>query len=193
MLVPAPAILLSLLAPAFGSPTPSSSPISARVIASRPTATVRPLHATSSAHASLRRATHVTQSASTISREAVAFVAASPSSTAFHRSVQPITTSRPVAVTSAAAPAASGAPGSLEFLALKDHNDFRALHNASALAWNASLAMGAQGWANQCMFKHSGGPFGENLAVSAIRRPLCFHFPRSKRTGVLTAHRWIGR
>lgn len=83
----------------------------------------------------------------------------------------------------------SGASDSLQFAALKTHNDFRALHGkfkihrllrvdagltfieflgANPLNWNATLVAAAQKWANGCQFKHSGGtlgPYGENLAA----------------------------
>jgi hypothetical protein len=41
-------------------------------------------------------------------------------------------------------------------------------HGASALTWADDLEAAAQKWANNCVFKHSGGtlgPFGENLAA----------------------------
>ncbi|OXV05865.1 hypothetical protein Egran_06367 [Elaphomyces granulatus] len=43
-------------------------------------------------------------------------------------------------------------------------NLYRQYHNASALIWNDTLADYAQRWANQCQWKHSSGPYGENLA-----------------------------
>ncbi|KAM0755915.1 PR-1-like protein [Meredithblackwellia eburnea MCA 4105] len=64
----------------------------------------------------------------------------------------------------------SGAPGSLEYLALKTHNDFRALHGANPLVWSDTLAAAAQTWANKCVWQHSMGavgPYGENLAATA--------------------------
>ncbi|KAI0067671.1 PR-1-like protein [Artomyces pyxidatus] len=51
---------------------------------------------------------------------------------------------------------------------LSAHNSVRSAHGASDLTWSDSLAATAQGWANNCVFKHSGGtlgPFGENLAA----------------------------
>ncbi|KAF8922373.1 CAP domain-containing protein [Mucidula mucida] len=51
---------------------------------------------------------------------------------------------------------------------LKGHNDVRAQHGASDLTWSDDLAAAAQQWANNCVFKHSGGtlgPYGENLAA----------------------------
>lgn len=60
--------------------------------------------------------------------------------------------------------------GSLQWKAMKSHNDFRSLHGAQPLIWNQTLAVAAQRWGDRCQFKHSGGvlgPFGENLAVSS--------------------------
>ncbi|KAL4802795.1 CAP domain-containing protein [Aspergillus unguis] len=43
-------------------------------------------------------------------------------------------------------------------------NAYRAVHNASDLTWNDTLAGFAKDWAETCWWKHSGGPYGENLA-----------------------------
>jgi len=51
---------------------------------------------------------------------------------------------------------------------LSAHNSVRAQHGAAPLSWSNNLAAKAQQWANNCVFKHSGGqlgPFGENLAA----------------------------
>ncbi|RPD82630.1 PR-1-like protein [Lentinus tigrinus ALCF2SS1-7] len=51
---------------------------------------------------------------------------------------------------------------------LQAHNSIRAQHGASPLSWSDNLASAAQGWANNCVFQHSGGKlgaFGENLAA----------------------------
>mgnify|MGYP001597815461 CR=1 FL=1 len=53
-----------------------------------------------------------------------------------------ITGDLPVAFVATALP--SGKPGSLEYKALKAHNDFRALHGAKALVWSTKLAAGAK-------------------------------------------------
>ncbi|ODO10172.1 hypothetical protein I350_02401 [Cryptococcus amylolentus CBS 6273] len=45
------------------------------------------------------------------------------------------------------------------------HNNYRAQHGAKALTWNSTLASYAQTYANKCVFKHSGGKYGENLAA----------------------------
>ncbi|KAI8141622.1 CAP domain-containing protein [Fennellomyces sp. T-0311] len=48
--------------------------------------------------------------------------------------------------------------------ALKVHNEYRAKHGVPALKWSTKLEKYAQSWSNQCNFKHTGGPYGENLA-----------------------------
>jgi hypothetical protein len=56
-------------------------------------------------------------------------------------------------------------PNDLETDILNSTNFYRYEDNATALTWNASLASYAQSWASHCQFKHSGGPYGENLAA----------------------------
>lgn len=55
---------------------------------------------------------------------------------------------------------------------LNSTNTYRAQHNATALAYNTTLASFAQSYldtgvgpGDTCMFEHSGGPYGENLAI----------------------------
>ncbi|KAI9809718.1 MAG: hypothetical protein M1825_000151 [Sarcosagium campestre] len=48
---------------------------------------------------------------------------------------------------------------------LAAHNRYRAEHGAAALSWNDSLADFAQSATGSCVFEHTGGPFGENLAA----------------------------
>ncbi|ATY63564.1 extracellular SCP domain [Cordyceps militaris] len=53
---------------------------------------------------------------------------------------------------------------------LNSTNTYRRQHNASALAWNATLASFASSYlaaarTDACNFSHSGGPFGENIAI----------------------------
>ncbi|KAL3417816.1 SCP-like extracellular protein [Phlyctema vagabunda] len=48
---------------------------------------------------------------------------------------------------------------------LDAHNFYRAQHNASDLSWNDTSADFAQDWSDECNFRHSGGPTGENLAA----------------------------
>ncbi|KAL2868750.1 putative extracellular SCP domain protein Pry1 [Aspergillus lucknowensis] len=58
---------------------------------------------------------------------------------------------------------------------LSTTNAYRAAHYASALTWNEALASYAQNWASTCVWEHSHGPYGENLAygysnaTSAVR------------------------
>ncbi|KAF2178534.1 PR-1-like protein [Zopfia rhizophila CBS 207.26] len=47
---------------------------------------------------------------------------------------------------------------------LNGTNTYRKQHNATALTWNDTLAEYAEGWSDKCQFKHSEGPYGENLA-----------------------------
>ncbi|KAH9860315.1 hypothetical protein J1614_011645 [Plenodomus biglobosus] len=44
-------------------------------------------------------------------------------------------------------------------------NTYRKQHNATAVEWNSTLADYAASWGEDCEFKHSGGPYGENLAA----------------------------
>ncbi|KAF7723030.1 hypothetical protein EC973_002406 [Apophysomyces ossiformis] len=44
------------------------------------------------------------------------------------------------------------------------HNKYRADHSAPALKWSNTLANYAQNWSDRCVFKHSYGKYGENLA-----------------------------
>lgn len=48
---------------------------------------------------------------------------------------------------------------------LDAHNAYRAKHSAPPLKWSTKLADYAQKWTNNCEFQHSGGPYGENLAL----------------------------
>jgi len=69
------------------------------------------------------------------------------------------------------APAASnGSTGSIAERFVDAHNRVRAKHCAPPLAWSPKLAQVAQSWANKlrdkgCVFGHSGGQYGENLAA----------------------------
>ncbi|EPS39301.1 hypothetical protein H072_6901 [Dactylellina haptotyla CBS 200.50] len=47
---------------------------------------------------------------------------------------------------------------------LKITNDLRAIHGAPKVKWNKVLATYASRAGRKCQFKHSGGPYGENLA-----------------------------
>ena len=43
-------------------------------------------------------------------------------------------------------------------------NKYRSITSAPPLTWNTTLASYATAYAQKCQFKHSGGPYGENLA-----------------------------
>lgn len=62
-----------------------------------------------------------------------------------------------------------GGDGSFQLAMLNAHNSKRASHNALPLTWDSQLAAYAQDYANkfQCggSLVHSGGPYGENLAM----------------------------
>ncbi|KAF9436679.1 hypothetical protein BGZ76_003280 [Entomortierella beljakovae] len=47
---------------------------------------------------------------------------------------------------------------------LDTHNKFRARHQVPPLKWNPKAAAFGNNWIQKCQFKHSGGPYGENLA-----------------------------
>ena len=51
--------------------------------------------------------------------------------------------------------------------AVSNHNRLRALHGVPDVKWNRDLAKYAQDYlaSAQCNFAHSGGPYGENLAI----------------------------
>ena len=70
-------------------------------------------------------------------------------------------------------PAPRPATGTLSSAAetfITEHNRYRAKHCAAPLTWSPQLAADAQAWADTlkakgCMFGHSGGKHGENLAA----------------------------
>ncbi|KAH0610902.1 uncharacterized protein H6S33_011329 [Morchella sextelata] len=74
----------------------------------------------------------------------------------------------PVPTTTAAATTTSTAATPADTWAadvLNAHNTRRALHGAPALTWNTTMASYAAGVSKGCVFEHSGGPYGENLAA----------------------------
>ncbi|KZS94118.1 PR-1-like protein [Sistotremastrum niveocremeum HHB9708] len=70
------------------------------------------------------------------------------------------TSSSPTATPS---PSTTSLDDQIQYLEL--HNNIRAVKGAGPLSWNTTLEAYAQSWADSCQFKHSGGPFGENLAA----------------------------
>ncbi|KAK3167840.1 hypothetical protein OEA41_004286 [Lepraria neglecta] len=47
---------------------------------------------------------------------------------------------------------------------LNSTNTYRNLYNATSLTWNTTLASYASTYADKCIFAHSHGPYGENIA-----------------------------
>ena len=74
---------------------------------------------------------------------------------------------------SGGAPASAGATSPIADAILAAHNQARASvmpapsTPISALSWSNEIATSAQAWADGCMFKHSGGKYGENIFASA--------------------------
>ncbi|EGG06052.1 uncharacterized protein MELLADRAFT_107118 [Melampsora larici-populina 98AG31] len=48
---------------------------------------------------------------------------------------------------------------------LDSHNKYRATYNAKALVWNDSVTPAAKSEVSTCVWEHSRGPFGENIAA----------------------------
>ena len=80
------------------------------------------------------------------------------------QTASPSTTS-PSAASSATSSSSSSAGGDWQDEVLSSHNQYRSLHSASALTWDDTLASYAQQHASSCVFQHTGGPYGENLAA----------------------------
>lgn len=57
------------------------------------------------------------------------------------------------------------ADDSIQAQALAAHNEKRARHGAPPLVWDNAMADFAKSVSSTCVFKHSGGPYGENLAA----------------------------
>ncbi len=56
-------------------------------------------------------------------------------------------------------------PSQVKQTVLASHNKYRAQHHAAKLNWDDELASYAERYASKCVFQHSGGPYGENLAA----------------------------
>ena len=80
-----------------------------------------------------------------------------------------VTSPPPASKASSTAAPAPTAPApsdnSFEAECLSAHNDKRALHGVSPLTYDSTMASFASGVSGTCEFKHSGGPYGENLAA----------------------------
>lgn len=107
--------------------------------------------------------------------------AVEPTSSAAPTTLAPSTVAEPTTTSSSSTSAAAatsassnqgsslGGDGSFQLAMLNAHNSKRASHNALPLTWDSQLAAYAQDYANkfQCggSLVHSGGPYGENLAM----------------------------
>jgi uncharacterized protein YkwD len=99
----------------------------------------------------LAQTTSITQSVSVISTEIVAATVT-------------ITQAAPTTPESASYTDATDLRTSI----LNSTNFYRYEHGANFLFWNTSLASYAQNWANKCIWEHSHGPSGENLAQGYV-------------------------
>lgn len=68
---------------------------------------------------------------------------------------------------SSAASASSSAPSGLASDIVNYHNKVRALHHVGDVTWSSELADYASNYlsSDNCVFKHSGGEYGENIAL----------------------------
>ena len=62
-------------------------------------------------------------------------------------------------------PTPAPVPSSLAQEIVAAHNKLRSLHGVPPLVWDESLAQFALNHANTCVFAHTSGPYGENLAA----------------------------
>jgi len=75
-------------------------------------------------------------------------------------------TQEPKSTTTSTPPNSGGSPSQSDITQYLDgHNNFRKQHDAQALTWSDTLASTAQAWAQKCVWKHSEGQYGENLAA----------------------------
>ncbi|CAO1634766.1 unnamed protein product [Sympodiomycopsis kandeliae] len=152
--------------------TGTAQPVSTQTTgASASTAAPGAPSSTASTDSSVATASSTADPASSSTAEPVSSSTAEPSATSI---VDPSATRGPIGTgtssTSAAPSTTSGAtaPAGLsadDEAVLEDHNEKRAQLNAPALTWDTTLAQFASQYADQCQFKHSGGPYGENLAA----------------------------
>ncbi|KAF2764145.1 PR-1-like protein [Teratosphaeria nubilosa] len=67
--------------------------------------------------------------------------------------------------TTSKATATATSTSSLQSAVLNSTNYYRTLYQANAVEWNTTLVQHATNWAAECLWEHSGGPYGENLAL----------------------------
>ncbi|KAI9214003.1 hypothetical protein DS838_001143 [Geotrichum bryndzae] len=125
------------------------------------------VESTSSAVESTSSAVESTSSAVESTSSAAESTSSSPSSTSIESSS---TISASSSTPSATDPISSDpldANSQIAIDAVSNHNRLRALHGVPDVKWNRDLAKYAQDYlaSAQCNFAHSGGPYGENLAI----------------------------
>ncbi|KAI8577656.1 hypothetical protein K450DRAFT_282434 [Umbelopsis ramanniana AG] len=124
-------------------------------------------HSAPHKRSSAKHTTHTTKKAATkkaATKKASKKSAHTTTKKTTKRSTKKITKKHTTAKTVTKA-ATSGSTSSDESTILSAHNAYRAKHSAPALKWNSTLASYAQKWSDGCVFQHSGGPYGENLAM----------------------------
>ncbi|KAI8131863.1 hypothetical protein DUD61_004468 [Geotrichum candidum] len=131
------------------------------------TSTIDDPSSTSSAVESTSSAVESTSSAVESTSSAAESTSSSPSSTSIESSS---TISASSSTPSATDPISSDpldANSQIAIDAVSNHNRLRALHGVPDVKWNRDLAKYAQDYlaSAQCNFAHSGGPYGENLAI----------------------------
>lgn len=167
--------------------TSSSEPSSSESTSSAPTSSETTSSETTSvstsSEASSSEATSTsveTSSALTTSSETTSF--SSETTTAASSTAEDVSTtsgapsSTTEATSSTEASAAAATPDSsvyddtdpnFQATVLDYHNQVRSIHQAGDLVWNDTLASFASDFlgSSQCVFDHSGGPYGENLSI----------------------------
>ncbi|KAK0529510.1 sterol-binding protein [Tilletia horrida] len=79
--------------------------------------------------------------------------------------VPTVTTPASTTTTVSTTPLPTGALTADQQTALARSNQYRAIHGVRPFTWDASLAASAQAVANTCVFEHTPGDYGENLAA----------------------------
>ncbi|KAJ3829328.1 CAP domain-containing protein [Lentinula raphanica] len=133
-----------------------------------PMSTTRAVGSTSSKisstiNQSTTKATSTTRASSSVSVTASVQTPTRPAST----SIRASTTSTTPTSSTPSSRASTDPSQSFIQATLDSHNTARAEYGASPLVWNSSLYPATQQWANACVFQHSGGNYGENLAAEA--------------------------
>lgn len=148
----------------FGKPTTTIAGNNA--VVSPTTRTTSTSIARSTSVSTVRPTTTSTRVSSSItpkpSTSTVATTRASSGVISSATSVKP-TTSQPAATGSTSV---GGATAAQQKLILDLHNAERKDYGANPLTWNSQLEKYALDYAKGCAWKHSGGPYGENLAAS---------------------------